>query len=69
MIHDDDIIETTMTGLDRPEARGIDADAPHSCEFCSPEPGIMPLPRSGAARAAEQNPAEDADQAIGELMT
>lgn len=41
----------------------------HECEFCSPEPQILPLPRSGAARTALQQPSAGADDAIGELLS
>lgn len=56
---------------DRDWAHHADGDDGHDCEceFCSPEPEIMPLPRSGAARTSVQQPIDEADDAIGELLT
>lgn len=41
----------------------------HACEFCSPDPQIMPLPRSGAVRTSPRRPTDDADRAVGEPLT
>jgi len=50
-------------------AHTADGDAGHSCEFCSPEPQIMPLPRSGAVRTSVQHLVRDGDGTLGELLT
>jgi len=70
MTHQNDLT-THAAGAesDRDGTRAADGDAPHACEFCSPEPQIMPLPRAGAQRTIAPQPIDDADQAIGELLT
>lgn len=69
MTHSDDTLDTaTAADDDTAHADGA-ASHEHECEFCSPEPEIMPPPRSGAVRAASQPPPHVGGQAIGELLT
>ena len=46
-----------------------DGDEAHECEFCSPEPEIMPPPRSGAIRSAERQSGRSTQEALGEPRT
>ncbi len=64
-----DAFDDKGTGAVAPDRFGVrpaadDAEQDCDCEFCSPEPEIMPLPRSGAARNAARESADDADGAL-----
>jgi hypothetical protein len=52
-----------------PHVAADEGDMPHECEFCSPEPEIMPLPRSGAVRFEARQSDLSAQEAFGELRS
>jgi hypothetical protein len=69
MTHKSHVMEDTDTVRHEAAEPWCGDGGDHECEFCSPEPEIIPLPRSGAARAAAQRALAEENETIGDVWT